>query len=189
MFLVVHLINHLAGLASVEAHLGFMAVARMVYRHPLVEPLLLAAFALQGVSGLVLAWRGRRCRALTARLQMASGAYLALFLLIHVGAILHGREILGLDTNLHFAAAGIQAGLGWLFLPYYGLAVLAAFTHFGSALEARARRRGPGMPWRLLLLSTLGGVLALILGLLLAGRVYPLSIPDAYLQPWSPPAR
>ena len=51
-FLFVHMANHLAALHSIEAHQGFMAVARSVYRDAVFEPLLLAAVFVQSATGI-----------------------------------------------------------------------------------------------------------------------------------------
>src|SRR5689334_17908468 len=99
-FAVVHIANHLASLASVSAHLGFMEATRVLYRQPLVEGILLACVTFQGASGLWLVFAGWKQRQGTvAWIQAASGFYLALFLLIHVAAVMFGRAALGLDTN------------------------------------------------------------------------------------------
>lgn len=43
VFVLMHLANHLAALGGIAAHLRFMEAARLVYRQPLVEGLLLLA--------------------------------------------------------------------------------------------------------------------------------------------------
>ena len=109
LFALVHLANHLAGLAGVETHRAVMQALRTVYRQPVVEALLLAVVSFQAVSGLVLVARGwKQRRGRIAWLQAGSGLYLAFFLLNHVGAVLAGRGLLGLDTDFHFAAAGFH---------------------------------------------------------------------------------
>ena len=125
IFAVVHLTNHLASLLSISSHLAFMQAARLIYRQPVVEAVLLLAVALQigsGVSIIVQRWRQHRC---LASLQVWSGACLAFFLCAHVGAVLFGRSILKLDTNFYFAAAGFHvAPYQYVFAPYYFLGVL-----------------------------------------------------------------
>jgi len=177
-FLLVHMANHMAALAGVDAHIRFMEAARRVYRQPVVEGLLLLCAVLQAGSGLVLAWAGRRRRGVLARAQVASGAYLALFLAIHVAAVLAGRGA-GLDTNFYFAAAGLHVWPFVLFFgPYYFLAVAALCVHVGCALASRARAR------RLTVLgaaSVAGGVLGAVIVACLLGGVQPVAIPPAYL--------
>jgi hypothetical protein len=182
LFVLVHLANHLAALGGIAAHLRFMDGARLVYRQPVVGTLLLLAVVVQAGSGVRLPGAGwTRRGGWLARLQAASGAYLALFLLIHVSAVLFGRIVLGLGTNVHFAAAGLQA---WpyqvFFVPYYFLAVLAVFTHLGCAL---ARRAGPEMGKRaaaVVVPMCAGAVLSGVVVAALMGKLYPYEVPQEY---------
>jgi hypothetical protein len=106
--------------------------------------------------------------------QAASGAYVALFLAIHVGAVLAGRAG-GLDTNFYFAAAGLHVWPFVLFFaPYYFLAVAALFVHLGCAL-----RRGNAV---VALSSGAGIVVAGVIVAALMGQVVPVEIPAQYLQ-------
>jgi hypothetical protein len=179
-YAAVHIANHLALLDSVESHIAFMKAARVVYRFPLVEWILLGAVAFQIVSGLTAVVRGWRARhGLVPWLQAISGAYLAFFLLNHVGAVLFGRTVLGLDTNVYYAAAGLHVPpFQFYFAPYYFLAVLAIFTHLGCALYWRL-----GTPRPMLAVAVpaaFGAVISLLIVLALAGVYYPVHIPDSY---------
>ena len=168
LFLALHLGNHLAGLAGQDVHGQVQRVLRVLYRHPLVEPLLLAAVGLQVMLGLALVIRRRRWTR-----QTISGGYLVLFLGVHLGAVLLAR-VQGVETNLAFAAAGLHAPAPWpaVFTVYYGLAVLAVFVHLSVPLSRWSSRLGPVMLW-------LGGAVSLTLIALLAGLVTPLTIPPA----------
>jgi hypothetical protein len=168
LFLALHLGNHLAGLWGQGTHAAVQDAVRLIYRNALVEPLLLAAFGLQVALGQALLIRRPRLT-----LQTASGAYLALFLVIHVGIVL-GARWQGTDTTLAFAAAGLHAPAPWpaIFAVYYGLAVLSVFAHLSVPLGRRNR-----VAARVLLGA--GAATALTLVLLLAGAVTPLVIaPD-----------
>jgi len=108
-FVIMHLANHLLSLHSLVAHIAFMKVARTVYRHPAIEFVLLVSVIFQCGSGLWMVVRGWSARQrAVAWLQATSGGYLAVFLLIHVSAIMLGRIALHLDTNFYFAAAGFH---------------------------------------------------------------------------------
>ncbi len=179
-FLITHIGNHLAGLAGQSTHIAFMASARELYRHRYVEPLLLLLIVWQAGSGLTLLWRGRkRTRDLLGWMQQLSGLYLSGFLLIHVGAVISGRLILGLDTDFRFAAAGFYVWPYILFFaPYYFLAVLSLFVHAGC-----------GLYWYLPLrfrngflasFSLFGFIAALFIVLSLSGALYLVDIPQAY---------
>lgn len=184
-FALVHVLAHLAALAGPAAHQMVLDALRQVYRHPAAEALLLASALFQVGSGAVLLWRGRaQRRGAVAWLQALSGAYLALFLLVHVSAVLQAR-VQGLDTNWYFAAAGLHVPL-WrgFFAPYYALAVAALGVHIGCALywnvrPARAR-------WALALCGVAGVLLGVLLVLALAGvwPAPPLEVPLPYRAPF-----
>lgn len=168
LFLTLHLGNHIAGLWGQSAHAEVQSALRTVYRHPLVEPLLLMAVAVQ--IGLGVALFARRSR---VTLQAVSGLYLALFLLIHLGAVLSARWH-GTETDLAFAAAGLHAVGLWpaFFAAYYGLAILAVFAHLSVPLSRGSETLGTA-------LLALGTTLAVTLVALLAGFVTQLTIPPA----------
>ena len=190
IFVLVHLVNHLAGLRGVEAHLAFMQAARAVYRHPAVEVLLLVSAALQGLSGAAMLRRARLFGAVPwmHRLQHWSGLYLGFFLVVHVIAVLVGRGVFGLDTTWYFAAAGFHVRpFAWFFAPYYGLAVLALGTHVGCVLHRRlaSPSHAPRRRQAALLLPMLGAAVAgLLIVSMLAGWLYPVRIPPEYLAPF-----
>lgn len=189
-FAFTHIANHLFALGGVAAHTAFLEAARRVYRQPLVEALLLACVAFQIVTGLALFFRGRGARrqstgfpALVARWQAASGIYLAVFLLLHVGAVLTGRIALGLDTNFHFAAAGFHVmPFPLFFIPYYFLAVLAFFTHLACAGFWHAGSASPGAHvFALAAPIAFGAVAATLIPLCLGGILIPVQVPAEYL--------
>ncbi len=175
LFVVLHLGNHLAGLLGQDTHGAVQKALRLVYRNPVIEPLLLAAIASQVGIGLALLLR-RRCMTI----QTLSGAYLAVFLLVHVGVVLTSRWQ-GTDTSLAFAAAGLHAPAPWpaIFAIYYGLAVLSVFAHLSVPLG----RRHAGAGYAVL---GLGGGVAVALVLLLAGIITPLTIPPAMIAAFPP---
>ena len=175
-FLLAHLAHHLWGaLAGPQAHEALRLALGVVYRHPLVEPLLLAGFMMQAILGLVLArrrgWRG---------MQAISGLVLAAFLPVHLGAILMARAQ-GVTTDLGFAAAGVQDWPWTLFFaPYYALAVWALLAHAGAGM-ARA------CPTRAALFRAGGHVAGLGLALailgLLSGLLHGFNAPPFVLMP------
>lgn len=183
IFASVHITNHLTSLFGVSTHIAFMDVARKVYRLKLVEVILLSCVLFQLISGLwfvIVSWKQRQ--GAVAWAQAISGAYLAFFLLVHVGAVLFGRTVLKLDTNFYYAAAGFHVPpYQFFFAPYYFLAVLALFTHVGCAIHWQlpeqsrlARRFAVWLP------ATMGGVISLLIVLSLAGMLQPVEIPANY---------
>lgn len=154
----------------------------MLYRQPLIEGILLTCVTFQGASGLWLVFaRWKQRQGTVAWIQAASGCYLALFLLIHVVAVIFGRAALGLDTNFFYAAAGIHVPpFQYFFVPYYFFAVVAFFTHLGCAVywcgpaAIRCHKLAIGV-------AALGGaVVSLLLVLSLAGKIQPFEVPEKY---------
>jgi len=97
--------------------------------------------------------------------------------------VLAGRAVLDLDTNLHYAAAGLHAGAArYFFAPYYFLAVLAVFAHLGCALSWRVPRTGNARA-AVLSVALSGGLVvsSLILAAML-GALYPYQVPREYLD-------
>jgi succinate dehydrogenase/fumarate reductase cytochrome b subunit len=189
LYVLVHLANHLAALSGIGAHIAFMEAVRNITRIPLVEALLLACVAAQAGSGLRLLWRRRGQRRLAFdRLQALSGAYLAFFLAVHVVSVLAGRTVLGLDTNFYFAAAGLNVRpYPLFFVPYYGLAVAALFTHLACVLRRRLPAAMPlasrdRLAWAGI---AAGSVLAVLIVAAFSGAFYPIGLPPAYRATFS----
>jgi hypothetical protein len=185
-FVLLHLGNHLALLASWDAHIALMHTLRRLYRFPLVEALLFVAVAVQILSGLRLAWQRRNLKnTVWQRLQMASGLYLAFFFINHIGATLFTRFATVLDTNIHFASAGFHVPpFQYFFAPYYLLAVSAFFAHIACLLRSVQQRRGnlTSHPWLPVLMLLLGPLLGGFIVAAQAGVLYPIAVQESYLQ-------
>ena len=186
-FICVHVINHLVVVFGIQAHIDFMEIARIVYRTPIVEGLLLFCAAFQVASGLWLvtnSWRD--LRGVVAWLQVLSGLYIAFFLLIHVTAVLVGRAILGLDTNFYFAAAGIHVPPNqWFFVPYYFLSLIALSAHIGCAIYWFLQDSNQMTRKTAVILSILlGSIASAVIVLSLAGKLYRVDIPAKYIAPY-----
>jgi hypothetical protein len=112
-------------------HINFMQKARKVYRHSIVEAVLLSAVVLQILSGIFLVvQKWSRVDSWFDWAQICSGLYLSLFLTNHVRAVMMGRHKLHVDTNLYYGAGVMNM---WpqklVYIPYYSLAILAFFFH------------------------------------------------------------
>ena len=176
IFLAIHMINHGYGLFGEDRHIAFMHLARGLYRVPIVELPLLLLFAWQAISGLLLVGRGWRGRhGAIAWAQALSGSYLSIFLLIHISAVLNGRAN-GIDTDVRFAGQGLHVGLAWFFIPYYGLAVTALFTHLGCALYWA---RGGRMPAIVGASAAFGAIFGGMILAALGGMLFPVHFPKS----------
>ncbi|MCC2545403.1 hypothetical protein LJY25_03020 [Hymenobacter sp. BT175] len=187
VFILTHLVNHLAALGGVPAHLAVMNLLRLIYRNRVIEPLLLLAVVTQVFTGIRLFRQARTqpAQGVAWRVQLFSGLYLAFFLLVHTGAVLTGRLWFKLDTNLYFGAAGMNTfPFSLFFIPYYFLAVMAVFLHIASIhyRKARvsfgsraARRQAVGI-------GAIGVVTAGLILYALTNQFHGLAIPPVYLK-------
>ncbi|NQX40820.1 hypothetical protein SAMN05421820_104224 [Pedobacter steynii] len=131
VFIAFHLANQLFSLFGAEAHIELMTLLRTVYRHIVVETVLLFAVAFQVATGIRLSFKKGK-KSIVERVQLYSGLYLSLFLIVHVTAVMYGRQ-LQLDTNFYFAAAGMNIyPATFIFIPYYFFAVVAVTLHLAS---------------------------------------------------------
>jgi hypothetical protein len=142
LYVVAHLVNHLASLWGPEAHIRLMDVLRPYYRNALVETVLLASIGTQIYSGSRLFLANRNTvMSFFEKLQCWTGLYLAFFFVVHLSAVMVGRYALHLDTNIYYGAAGLNDfPLNLFFIPYYGLGILSFFGHL-AALHARRMSR------------------------------------------------
>ena len=172
-FVLLHLANHAAGLISQDAHRSVQLALRWLYQGWL-EPVLLVSCAVQIATGLRLVWLRRSSLGRIAT-QAFSGMYLALFLGIHLFAVMQARWS-GVETDLAFAAAGMHAGAwAYFFAPYYGLAVFAFGLHISVPIGRRRPQAGRAI-------VAASAALAIALVALLAGLITPLSIAPSLIQ-------
>jgi succinate dehydrogenase/fumarate reductase cytochrome b subunit len=182
-FIAMHLTNHLFATVSVEKHIKVMEMLRLFYRNPIIETLLLLAICIQVPSGVMLARRkGWRGLPLEERAQVASGLYLSFFLVAHVFAVMVGRYFLHVDTNFYFASAPLLSFLWLYYVVYYGLSVIAIFTHIASihtikmtdrTTLQRARQQG-------MVIFVLGVMISIVILLTFSGVLYRIHLPAAY---------
>ena len=140
-FILFHLINHLYILGGAQQHIEFMDTFRLAYRNILVESILLFCVMFQVCSGLYFVWHRRGHRSgFLERAQAISGLYLAYFFINHIGAVLYGRFVADLDTNIYYGIAGFHTEpFQFYFIPYYFFAVVALFVHLASAFNWLSR--------------------------------------------------
>lgn len=147
-FVGLHLFNHAWAVFGAQAHIDLMDTFRLVYRNVAMEAVLLGAVLVQIVSGLALFVVNRKRVSMSGfdKLHLWSGLYLAVFFLIHVGAVLSGRLLLNLDTNYYFGVAGLNTfPFNLFFGPYYGLAILAFFGHLAAVHQKKMTVRVLGL--------------------------------------------
>src|SRR4051812_12770314 len=103
LFVGPHLFNHIYSIYGAGAHIEMMNKLRFFYRNIFVETVLLCAVFIQIISGLKLFSTNRKTATSNFdKLHIWTGLYLAIFFVIHVGAVFSGRLFLHLDTNFYF---------------------------------------------------------------------------------------
>jgi hypothetical protein len=142
IFLALHITNHLTFPAGPRTYEAVMKLFRHIYRGQVLQPLLVLLFLFQIGTGLFFVWRA------TARpndrfrtFQMASGVYLAFYVLGHMDSVfIYARTYLGVDTGWGFAT-GAPAGLitdPWniRLVPHYWLGVFFVLAHLAAGARA-----------------------------------------------------
>jgi hypothetical protein len=140
-FLLWHIGNHVLAMWSLEKHKAVMDLLRLWYRSDLVQPIVVALFLWQLVSGLRLLWsKLPQTGDVYSSIQTATAAYLAIYIPSHLIAVfLLGRWFLGVDTDFAWAS-GAPTGLlldPWnvRLIPHYSLAVLFLIGHLAVGLR------------------------------------------------------
>ncbi len=168
-FAALHFASHLSAAFSLALNTRVVNAARLVYKQPPLEALLLFTLPVQIATGLWL-YRAARDRALDRwdRLQLASALYLAVFLAAHATA----TAILFRDLNFRSASGG-QSGLFGdpSFLAYYALGPFAVFAHVACGARRLAQRRFGALDAERLAAGVLGlgATVTLVIALALCG--------------------
>ena len=179
-FLLVHFATHVAATLGPGAHWIALQLVRPLYRSSLIEPLLIAAFALQLLLGAALIVKRLRkgSNGSWGLVQIASGSYLIVFIVIHVSAALSARLQSGLDTNFFWPASTLQEPIiAAFFYPYYFFGIVALFAHLAAALHFQGRPRS-------VVRATIGAgpILSLLILSAFGGWYTDFEIPDAYVE-------
>ena len=186
LFIVLHFATHLTGVFGIQAYNDMQSALRVIYRNPIIEPVLLLSAILQIGIGLMLLIRKTRrgLRGRWAYTQVISGFIVLLFLAQHLSALALARWIDGLDTNFYWPASVMSgAPFIWYFLPYYFLGIVALFTHLGCGVRLALLRSGhrhyaaTGF-WGL---TGLGLAMAVIINLTLMGVFFEIELPAVWI--------
>ena len=142
IFLALHITNHLMFPAGAGTYDAVMKVFRHVYRTDSLQPLVVALFLFQLVTGLFFVSRLTAAPSDRFRtFQIASGVYLAFYVLDHMDSVfIFARTYLGIDTGWSFAT-GAPTGLvkdPWniRLVPHYWLGVFFVLAHLAAGVRA-----------------------------------------------------
>lgn len=128
LFILTHLGVHLLAVVSPEAHTAGLSVMRQFYADPLYRAILYVSIAIQIYSGYAeLKIVGKKGWRLVRNL---SGAYLMVFMVVHVATIARARHVDNLSTDFYWAAGAFTAEpLKYAAILFYGLGVFSFFAH------------------------------------------------------------
>ncbi len=180
LFIVSHLTVHLFALNGPEAHIQALDSVQWIYRNPIGEGILVIAILVQIFTGFKRLKFKRRSKQIWARLQVMSGLYLIMFLIVHTSAALYTHHIFGLETDFYWAAGSLHFNpLRFGFAVYYFLAVLAFFTHMACAVHYGWRGQKPGMTKTL---PVIGVAIASLIVATFWGVFYDIEIPQGVVD-------
>ncbi len=185
-FIMLHMATHLSGLWGIETYNTTQKALRLLYRNPVIEPLLLASSVSQIILGAILLIRTvrRGPRGVWPRVQVISGGIFLWFFTEHLIALVLARWIDGLDTNFYWPASVMSgAPFTWYFIPYYFLGVSALFVHIACAIRLQLIRTGRRQTAKQAFWTTafIGIVLATLINSMLLGVYYDIRLPDDWI--------
>jgi succinate dehydrogenase/fumarate reductase cytochrome b subunit len=133
VFVLGHVVNQALAFVSVPAYSAMRSVMRATSHQPATYALIVAAVAIQIVTGAAIGMKNVRAGAVARNLQTVSGWYLAAFLLIHVFSGLFASQPQAATTT---ATAVNQLNLlatprATASLPFLLLGVAAFLFHLG----------------------------------------------------------
>jgi hypothetical protein len=160
VFIAFHLFNQLASLIGPATHIEIMKFFRKIYRHPLIESILLLSVISQLFTGIKLLFsKTWKTLVMVEKIQVYSGLYLSFFLIIHVSAVLSGRYIIGLDTNFYYTGVGLNYyPATFFFIPYYFLAVASITLHISAIHYLKTKSL-----WSSLTIATIGSIVSILI--------------------------
>lgn len=139
VFILLHLFNHVSGIAGIEAYHAVQKTFRLFYKNPIVEPMLLLSITIQIILGIILLWKVRKPkrRTIWTRIQFWSGLIFLLTISQHLIAFANAQYGLKLDTSFYWPASVMNAApWAYYFGPYYFLMVSSLIAHIAVAIRA-----------------------------------------------------
>ncbi len=185
LFIVAHLGNHLIAISGIETHISVMNSLRVIYRNPIIEPILILAFAFQSISGIRLFYRllKKKEKSTQDKIKMYSGVILAVFIINHIAATIGQRLYFELDTNFYFAARVVlQDPFYYFFIPYYFLGIMAFGVHLAVVHRDKVSNYISPHQARIHYYGIIGLFLLISIMILLifTGSFYDIRIPKVY---------
>lgn len=188
IFIIVHVTTHVSGIFGIEVYNTVQSYFRVIYRHALIEPILLTSIISQLIIGAILlirSLRQGRPSGFWAWTQILSGGYFLLFATQHLIALAEVRLFFGLDTNFYWPATVMASAPSiYYFAPYYFLGVLAILSHVAVGIRYAILDAGyPKLANRVGLSIIMGAAcLSAFILPILAGAYFPIELPDPWIE-------
>jgi len=187
-FLMLHLSHHLSGIFGVEFYNGLQKKLRLIYRNPLVEPLIIGAVITQLSVGVVLWVKSlmrQRPRGFWPWVQIISGSLIFFTVGEHLIALYFARIDQGLDTTFYWPLSVMDGPpFIYYFAPYYFLMVASVFAHAGAGLRYILMDRGREKLANLVgigfIISGLGA--GVMIDLILAQVFFAVELPEEWID-------
>ena len=183
VFLTMHLVSFLAAIAGAVPQAQIFNAMRMIYRHPVIEVVVLLAFVVHFITGSALcreAWGPKS--SIISKINAVAMIYLGGFILIHGGMIAYGRLVLHQDTDIGFVGNALtDAPLSYGLYGLYVLAILAVFTHIGTHLLRLSLSKAQILGYGTLIFALGGGIFISYLMVLILGGHY-MAMPKAVVH-------
>lgn len=185
LFIAAHLFNHLMAWFGVEKHQQILEILRTIYQNAIIEPILIACFVFQAISGIILFFKLRKQhqKSISEKVQMYSGLVLGLFIIQHISASIGQRIQFGFDTNFYFAAnVVLKWPLKLYFIPYYFLGLFSLGLHMASTHKMKIANYIGEKKAKIhfYIITFVFTLIAIAILYLLMGLHYAIEIPEEY---------
>ena len=181
-FIVTHLGNHIAAAFGPKTFNAYLSAVRPFYRHPVVEPALIALFLIQAFTGsnlIIGSFRRDEKRSLGGWLELFFIVVFTIFIIIHLSAIAVTRFHFEMQTDFYWVAELFRASaLQPFILSVHFLGVVAVAVHVGIGLKYMFRSIGLEKPgdWAAMIFIILGVVTATLAVAAYSGALYSIDL-------------
>ena len=139
LFVLVHIGNHVAAAIGPKTYNAYLATARIVYRNPIVEPLLIALIGAQAITGfslIIKSFQRDEKRSLASWFEIFSAVGFVIFIIIHLSAIAVTRFYFEVQTDFYWVAEMFRAGaLQPFIIGFHFLGIMTVTIHAGIGLK------------------------------------------------------
>ena len=181
-FIIAHLGNHVAAALGPKTFNAYLATARAFYRHPVIEPVLIALFFVQAFTGFNLiigSFHRVVKRSFSAWLELISIVVFVFFIAIHLSAIAVTRFYFEMQTDFYWVAELFRKStLQPYIIGFHFLGVVAIAIHAGIGLKFTFRSIGLEKEgdWAAIIMIMSGIIVAALAVAAYSGALYSIDL-------------